>query len=461
MKLDIIVVYIQRYERGHEVNFVPSLTGIYLAAITPKQYEVTVTHQQIQPINYNTDADLIALSFFSGFAPEAYRIAESFKQKGKIVIAGGPHATFAPEEVLKYCNAVVIGEAESVWAEMLADAEGKTLKQKYYGSSVPLTDIPTPRYDLLPDSFVVKKVVQATRGCPFSCSFCTVPTINPGFRVRPIADVLKDIQYDNFKYWWQKKVVWFWDDNLTAQRQYIKELLKAMIPLKRWWLTQASMDIAKDTELLDLMKESGCIGVFLGIETFGETSLKEANKRHNKVNYYKECIEAIHKRGICVMAGFIAGFDGDTPENIQKMAHLLYEIGVDVPFLSVLTPFKGTPLYKKLEQENRIIEDRGWEFYNGYNVVFHPKNMSAEELLRSHRILWKTAFSFKYSLKRIIRSFRLRNGAFLLSMLMNGFYCGKKLTGNLPIDMQYHSVYKDKGSQRFLAKELSNAVNSI
>jgi radical SAM superfamily enzyme YgiQ (UPF0313 family) len=444
MKIDIIVVYMQRYEKGHEVDFVPPITGIHLAAITPERYQVRVIHQQVEPIDYDTDADLIALSFFSGFAPEAYRLAAAFRRRGKRVVAGGPHASCSPEQVLEYCDAVVIGEAEVVWAELLADAERGDLSQVYRGQPSPLDGLPTPRYDLLPGAFFVRRVVQATRGCPFTCSFCTVPTINPGFRMRPVAEVIRDMEYDSFKYWWQRKVVWFWDDNLTANREYVKELLRAMIPLKRWWLTQASMDIAKDEELLDLMERSGCIGVFFGIETFGDESLRAANKRQNKVDYYRECIEALHKRGIAVMAGFIAGFDGDTPATIEDMAHRLYEIGVDVPFLSVLTPYRGTLLYDQLAQENRLIRNRGWEYYNGYNVTFRPRHMSAGELLQAHRNLWRTAFSLKYAIKRALRSaWRLRLGAVLLSLAMNGFYCLKNLRGNRPIDMQSRPVVQE------------------
>jgi radical SAM superfamily enzyme YgiQ (UPF0313 family) len=251
-----------------------------------------------------------------------------------------------------------------------------------------------------------------------------------------VAEVIRDIQYNRFPHWWQRKVVWFWDDNLTANRRYIKELLRAMIPLKKWWLTQASMDIAKDPELLDLMQRSGCIGVFLGIESFGEESLKSANKRQNKVTYYRECIQALHTRGIAVMAGFIAGFDGDTPQSIVGMAEALYEVGVDVPFLSVLTPYKGTPLYDQLEAEERLLKDRGWQFFNGYNVAFAPRGMSPDELLQAHRHLWRKAFSPAHVLKRLRRSgFKLRLGAWLLSLAMNGFYGMKALRGNIPTDM--------------------------
>ncbi|MBI5031053.1 MAG: B12-binding domain-containing radical SAM protein [Chloroflexi bacterium] len=460
MRIDIIVVYMQRYERGHEINFVPPITGLHLAALTPSQHHVRVIHQQVDPIRFDTDADLIALSFFSGFAPEAYRLAREFKRRGKIVVAGGPHATFWADEVLAHdCDAVVIGEAESVWTQLLDDAERGMLQEKYFGMPTSLENLPTPRYDLLSPRFFVRRVIQATRGCPFSCSFCSVPSVNPGYRMRPVADVIRDFQAtegtgDTEKIinhakrskirnwsWWQRKVVWFWDDNLTARRAYVKELLRAMIPLKKWWLTQASMDIAQDPELLDLMQASGCIGVFFGIESFGKESLQEANKRQNRVEYYRECIEKMHQRGIAVMAGFIAGFDGDTTESIVQMADHLYEIGVDVPFLSVLTPYKGTPLFDKLEQEDKLLKDRGWQFYNGYNVAFQPRNMRADELLSAHRKLWRTAFSPLHVFKRIARSaLRLRIGALFLSLAMNSFYGWKALRGNAPVDMCYRTV---------------------
>jgi len=434
MKIDIIIVYMPRYRKGHEMNFVPPITAIHLAALTPKHHQVRVFHQQVDPIPYDTDADPIALSFFSGFAPQAYHLARTFKQMGKTVIAGGPHVTFWPDEALTCCDAVVIGEAESVWAEVLDDAEQGTLQPKYIGQPTSLEGLPTLRYDLLSPAFFVRRVIQATRGCPF---FCSVPSVNPGFRVSPVDEVIRDIQYDDFPHWWQHKVVWFWDDNLTARRPYVKELLRAMIPLNKWWLTQASMDIGRDAELLDLMRRSGCSGVFLGIESFGEESLRSANKRQNKTAYYKDCIDLLHRHGIAVMAGFIAGFDGDSPQSILEMADRMCEIGVDVPFLSILTPFKGTALWNDLEAQDRLSPERGWQFYNGYNVAFQPGAMTPEELLQAHRQLWKRAFSPRYVLKRLTRSaFRLRLGALLLSLAMNGFYGLKALRGNLPVEMQ-------------------------
>ena len=444
MNIDIIVVYIPRYERGHEIHFVPPITGIHLAALTPASHNVKVIHQQTDQINFDTDADLIALSFFSGFAPEAYRLAKEFKKRGKMVIAGGPHATFSPKETLNFVDSVIIGESESVWSTMIQDAERNALKKIYYGQATALENIPTPRYDLLSSRFFVKRVVQATRGCPNHCSFCTVPTLNPGFRTRPIADVISDIKYNDFRYWWQKKVVWFWDDNLTIKRNYIKKLLEEMIPLKKWWLTQASMDIANDSELLDLMKKSGCIGIFFGIESFDENSLKDAQKTSNKIGEYRKSIKELHKRGICVMAGFISGFDSDSKESIEKMAKQLNDIGVDVPFLSILTPYRGTAAYQQFLQKERLCKGKGWEFFNGYNVGFIPAKMTGEELLLSHRKLWSSAFSAEYTAVRLFRSlFTLRLGAFLMCLFMNVFYCFKATTKNYPKNFENDDTYRD------------------
>jgi radical SAM superfamily enzyme YgiQ (UPF0313 family) len=438
MKIDIILAYIQRYRFGHEIDFVPPITGIHLAALTPAIHEVRVIHQQLEQPATDTDADLVAISFFSGFAPEAYRLARHYRSRGKIVVGGGPHVTYAEEEAGQYFNAIVTGEAESVWVELLEDAGKRKIKPIYRGMPQSLENIPTPRYDLLPDRFFVKRVVQATRGCPFHCSFCTVPSLNPGFRMRSVPNVIADVRYNDFKHWWQRKIVWFWDDNLTANRRYIRELLRDMVPMKKWWLTQASMDIARDEGLLNLMKESGCIGIFFGIESFGAESLKDANKTQNKAEQYAETIRALHKKGICVMAGFISGFDGDSPETIKAMAHRLFEAGVDVPFLSILTPFRGSEAHDKMVAEDRILSGRGWEFYNGYNVTFKPKQMSPEELLEAHRQLWREAFSFKYSFLRVMRSiFYLRPGAFLMCLFMNAFYCLKRLRGNEPISFEH------------------------
>jgi radical SAM superfamily enzyme YgiQ (UPF0313 family) len=436
MKLRIVVNYAPRYRRGHLFHFVPPVTGIHLAAITPREHEIEVIHEQVRPVPVDDTPDLVALSFFSGFARNAYSIADRYRALGVPVVAGGPHVSYWVDEALQHVDAVVVGEAESVWPEVLRDFEKGTPKRVYRGTPSELTGLPTPRYDLLENRFLVPRVLQATRGCPFTCSFCSVPDLNPGFRVRPVDDVIRDIESSHFALPWQEKVAWFWDDNLLVQRRWAKDLLRAMTGLDRQWLTQASIDIVKDRELLDLMERSGCIGIFLGIESLDDADLKSVDKRQNRAGEYKEAIARLHDRGICVMAGFISGFDDQDPEMIVGTADRLNAIGIDVPFLSILTPFRGTPLYDEMRRDGRILEDRDWPHYNGYNVAFRPAKMSPEALLTAHRQMWDRAFSPASVLARLARGARqLSPGGMMLSAAMNGFYGLKQLTGNAPAEL--------------------------
>ncbi len=433
MKIRVVVSYVPRYVRGHRWHFVPPVTGIHLAAITPGDHEVEVVHEQVREVPIDDDVDLVAISFFSGFARRAYELADRYRALGVPVVAGGPHVSYWIEEALEHVDAVVAGEAESVWADVLRDAERGALERVYRGEARELIGLPTPRYDLLEKRFLVPRVLQATRGCPFRCRFCTVPDLNPGFRVRPVEDVVRDVAESHFPRFWQERVAWFWDDNLLVQRRWAKTLLREMIGLDRWWLTQASIDIVKDEELLDLMERSGCIGIFLGIESFDEEALASVDKRQNVIAVYRDAVARLHDRGICVMAGFISGFDNQSEEAIVRTADRLNELEFDVPFLSVLTPFRGTPLYDDLLAEGRILEERDWSSYTGYEVAFQPARMSPDALRSAHRRLWNRAFSPSFVAERLARGARqLRPGAMMLSGAMNGFYGLKQLTGNEP-----------------------------
>ena len=435
MKIDIIVINVSRYRRGHEIDFIPPITGIYLAALTPEGHSVRVIHQQVEDVDFETDADLIGLTFFTGFALEAYRVSTEYRRRKKTVVAGGPHVSYLPEESANYFDSIVVGEAETVWEALLTDFERGELKPRYIGTPANLDETPTPRYDHLPAKFFIHRVVQATRGCPFSCSFCTVPAFNPGYRMRPVKNVIKDIEYSGFRFWWQRKIVWFWDDNLLANKAYSKALLRRMIPLKKWWLTQASIEICRDDELLTLMKKSGCIGVFFGIETFKRASLNDAKKPQNLIYDYREAVRKVHSRGIAVMSGLIAGFDSDTPEDLGAMSKMLHQVGIDVPYISILTPYTGTEIFTQLQQEDRLLRNRSWNHYNGFNVAFRPRGMHPFELLTAHRTLWKSVFSIKAVLFRTLRSLRyLRFGSFLMVLFMNVFYGYKRLTRNFPIE---------------------------
>lgn len=437
MKIRIVVSYVERYRRGHGVQFVPPVTGIHLAAITPPEHEVEVVHEQARPVPVDADVDVVAISFFTGFAARAYALCDAYRALGVKVIVGGPHASYWVEEALSHADVVVTGEADGVWPEVLRDLERGAAQRVYRGSAVALDALPTPRYDLLEDAFVVRRVLQATRGCPFTCTFCTVPEFNPGFRVRPIADVVRDVTAPicsplRAHLPWNK-VAWFWDDNLLVKRAWAKELLAAMTGLDRYWLTQASIDIVQDRALLAAMERSGCIGIFLGIESLDDADLAAMKKRQNRAAEYRDAIARLHDRGICVMAGFISGFDDQSEATVIATAARLQAIGVDVPFLSVLTPFRGTPLYDTFFDEGRLLEDRGYVHYNGYNVAFRPAKMTPDALLRAHREQWRRAFAPAAVAERALRGARtLRPHALMLSLAMNGFYGAKRIAGNAP-----------------------------
>ena len=207
MRVRIVVSYVPRYERGHAWDFVPPVTGMHLAAITPGEHEVDLVHEQVRAVPLDDGwPELVALSFFSGFARRAYEVADAYRARGIKVVAGGPHATYWTDEALQHVDAVVAGEAESVWPEVLRDFARGTPKKVYRGAPSPMVGLPTPRYDLLEPRFLVPRVLQATRGCPFTCSFCSVPDLNPGFRVRPIDDVVRDVATTHFPRFWQEKV---------------------------------------------------------------------------------------------------------------------------------------------------------------------------------------------------------------------------------------------------------------
>lgn len=444
MKVKIINCWTSRYRRSDQ-HFVPSLTLAHLAALAPEWCQVTLHHEQVRPVDVERDVadgvQLAALSFPTGFALHAYRLADAYRRCGIKVVVGGPHVTFLPGEAARHADAVVVGEAESVWGQVLADFRDGRAQAVYQADRVhTLAGLPVPRYDLIEPDFAVPHIVQATRGCPYRCSFCATPTLNPGFRTRPLDEVIRDIAVPRFAGWLQNKLVWFWDDNLTASRRYVKALLREMIPLRKWWLTQASLDLADDAELLKLMYDSGCVGVFLGIETLDADALKSVNKTHNlkaagdKALRYREVIRKLHEHGITVMAGLIVGFDTDTASSVDDLLEQVRALEIDMPFLSVLTPYYGTDLYDQMLQANRMLLDRDWSYYTGYGVSYRPARMSVEELEAAHLRLWRSLHAPAAALARWARGWgRLRAGALLLSTALNGHYGLARLTGNVPV----------------------------
>ncbi|MFA4828918.1 MAG: radical SAM protein [Thermodesulfovibrionales bacterium] len=375
------------------------LTMPYLAALTPEDIEISISDEMIGPLNLENDADLVGITFVTPFAHRAYELGTIYRSQGKKVVFGGPHASLVPEEAKEYSDAVVVGEAEDTWPLLIEDFKQKKLKPFYRSAAPDLKSIPFARRSLLRRKhYIVPDVIQASRGCPFRCDFCTLGAIyGYGHRLRPVEEVIREIET------FEGDTFIFWDDNIVGTPSYAKELFRRLIPYKKKWLGQGSITITRDRELLSLASMSGCIGLFVGIESVSQDSLETVNKGFNKVSSLKDEIKKFHDAGIAVLAGMIFGFDADDGSVFERTLEVAIKAAIDGISFSILTPYPGTKLFKKLQSEGRILH-RDWSKYNSEHVVFMPKKMSPDELQRGHNRANRQFYSIPSIVRRLLKS---------------------------------------------------------
>jgi len=355
-----------------------SLTTI--AALTPPEIKVAITDENVEPIDFNEDIDLVGLTAMTMHAPRAYEIADRFRARGITVVMGGLHASSLPQETKQYVDAVVIGEAEGVWGKLLLDFQMGRLKPFYKSEHFcSFEGQPHPRLDLLKKKhYWTINCVQATRGCPFSCDFCSVAQFfGNTYRYRPVDEVIAEVKSLPPGYFT------FVDDNIMGKPSYAKELFRKLTPLKRKWASQGSLTMAKDTKLLKMAVESGCYALFVGIESLSQENLSSMNKSINHVSQYEEAIKKIQDHGIMVVGSFIFGFDHDDEAVFERTVKFCEMNKIELPIFFILTPVPGTRLYQRMEKEGRILH-KDWSKYNGSNVVFKPKLLSEETLLNGY-----------------------------------------------------------------------------
>ncbi|GET22148.1 radical SAM superfamily enzyme YgiQ (UPF0313 family) [Prolixibacter denitrificans] len=350
------------------------LASLYVAASMPLYVETKIVDEDVEPVDFDDDADIIGISFMTYNAPRAYEIADRFRAKGKTVIFGGYHPTFMPDEAIQHADAVCIGEAESSVPRMMEDYMNGRLKPFYRSQLVDLAGLPVPDRNLLRQrAYITTNTLQATRGCFNRCGFCSVARFNHyRLRIRPVGEVVEELKGLG-------REVLFMDDNIALDKEYARELFKAMIPLKKQWHSQCGIGIAEDEELLRLAAQSGCRGLFIGFESLSRQSLENWKKFGNKRVDYLEAVKKLHGAGIGVFAGFIFGSDNDGPDVFADTLDFLLEANIEVLQATRLTPFPGTPLYEQLDREGRIF-DRDWSHYDFFHVVHQPLNMSVREL---------------------------------------------------------------------------------
>lgn len=377
------------------------LPSLYVAASLPPGVQVRIIDEDLEPIDFDTDADLVGISFMTYNAPRAYQIADRFRlEKGKPVIFGGYHPTFLPQEAIEHADAICIGDAEPNVPRMFQDFENGRLERFYDRKLDALAGLPVPDRGLIRrGSYAPLDAIQATRGCSYRCSFCSVAVFHGSrFRTRPVDEVIAELKA-------LRRNVIFMDDNLIGDREYALQLFSAMLPLGKRWFSQAGIGIAFDRELLSLASRSGCRGLFVGFESLSQPGLHGYKKLSNLGKDFLQAVRRLHAAHIAVFAGFVLGGDEDTPEVFERTLDFLLQANVEALQATRLTPFPGTPLFADLDRQGRIF-DRDWSHYDFNHVVFSPLHMTCEQLDRGAAWLMSRFYARPNLARRLWRGFR-------------------------------------------------------
>jgi len=395
-----------RYRGGifkKSLRYAP-LTLTTLAALVPEELrgEIALLDEGIEEIDPELKADVVGITSITGTAPRSFEWADHFRGRGIPVVLGGPHVTLMPQEASQHADAVVVGYAEESWPRLLRDLAGGRLQPRYdQGPAHSLAGMPIPRRDLLRrGAYLTPHTVEATRGCRHDCDFCVVPSAW-GTRPyqKPVEEVVADIRSMG-----ARRIV-FLDLNLVADPAYAASLFEALIPLRISWFGLSTVLLALNPGLLDLCARSGCRGLLVGFESLSGESVRSARKGFNKPGRYREIVRTFHSRGISLMACFVFGLDEDRPDVFGRTAAFAMEEKIDLPRFAIATPFPGTPLFRRLDAEGRILT-RDWSLYDGQHVVFQPRHMGVEELLRGAERAWKATYGLRSIGHRLVGSYR-------------------------------------------------------
>lgn len=385
-------------ETKHHRAIFPPLNLGWIAAYTPEEHDVVILDEHKQKLDLNAiDAELVGITVMTSFAPRAYEIADALRLKGHRVILGGMHPSALPEEAKQHADSIVVGEMEPLWLEVLDDYQRNALKPIYRFPERPqLTGMRHPRRDLWNSKdYLVPQTVQTTRGCPYACSFCAVSNFfGHTYRLRPIHDVIAEVQHLPGKF------IAFVDDNIIGHPQYAKELFIALAPLKKQWFGQTSINFGKDPELLKLAAKSGCIGVFIGLESVSDANLRSIGKGINLAVDREAAVKNIRAHGIGVEGAFIFGFDEDDDKVFERTVDYAERLRLEGAQFGVLTPFPGTKLFHEMEAAQRILS-YDWGHYTVNRVVFKPMGMTPERLQAGVDWAYQQFFSLSSIWRRI------------------------------------------------------------
>jgi radical SAM superfamily enzyme YgiQ (UPF0313 family) len=393
-------------ERGKVVASLPSLGLLTLAGMTPPRHGCTYHEvRDIRELERLPDGfDLVAISSLSAQVNEAYDLAGRCRTLGVPVVMGGLHVTALPDEAGRHADAVVIGEGEPVWLEVLQDAEAGRLQRCYQArAEFPLAESPIPAFELLDPERYNRLIVQTSRGCPLRCEFCASSILlTRRYKQKPIDKVLAEI--DRIRSFWRRPFIEFGDDNAFVNRRYWKQLLPELATRKIRWFAETDLSVHEDAELLRLMRQSGCAEVLIGFESPGAWGLRGLElKRDWKLRHWQEskaAVSRIQSAGIRVNGCFILGLDGQGPEIFDRVLEFAMETELFDVQITVQTPFPGTPLYSRLKHEGRLLRDKAWEMCTLFDINFRPEQMTPEELRRGFIDLGTRLYSHELTERR-------------------------------------------------------------
>jgi len=343
-------------------------------------HQILFLDDKVEVIPDDLEVDLAALSVETFTARRAYQIADGFRARGIPVVMGGYHPTFLPEEALGHADAVVSGDAEGVWEQVLSDVAGGHLKQRYQGNNAAdLTDYRIDRTIFAGKRYAPVELAQFGRGCRFICDFCSIHGFyGSNLRSRQVENLQAELERLN-----SRRLLFFVDDNLFSTGANLDGLLRMLTPLRRRWSCQISIDVARDPALLDKLAKAGCRYVLIGFESLEAANLKQMRKPWNHVSgSYRKVVCDLHSRGIGVYGTFVFGYDHDTPDTIRRSLDFALESRLEIANFNPLTPTPGTGLYTRLKEEGRLLSPTWWldPTYRYGAPIFTPRQMTPEQM---------------------------------------------------------------------------------
>lgn len=395
--------------------FLIPLSVYLLAGLTPREWQVDIANDYTDDIPYDGDHDLIGITTTTLHSQRGYQIAKKFRDNGKTVVLGGFHPTLFSEEAQQHADAIVVGEAELIWDQLLADFAARQLKPRYQADRLcDMKNLPLPRYDLIDKKKYLNNVMPAesSRGCPYNCDYCSVTQFYGNkYRLRPPEEVARDIKKSGSRF------IGFVDDNIAGRLDYSAQLFEALIPLKIFWMSQVSIRLADDENVLALAARSGYRYAVVGIETLDPDNLADVHKRNvNKVEDYVAKTKLFHKYGITVCANLMFGFDHDTPATFEKTYHFVEKNRFMVnPY--IITPYPGTRLFDDMKSKGKLLHEDYWR-YTSYQTVFKPAGFTPEELDRHFMAFYKRCYSIPFILKRFVHMLSIKRpwGSFMTQL---------------------------------------------